>query len=647
MMEKLANCSTWALLGIILAASFFLTLYASFGDSAIMDELAHIPAGYGYVKYFDYRLNPEHPPLVKIFAALPLAFMDLNFPVDKPSWKENVNDQWVAGTQFLYESGNDADKIINWARLGPIILTLLLSVLIYVWSRELLGGAWALLPAFLFAFSPTVLSHGHYATTDIGAALGVLLALYFFVKFLHSPSRKHLLFAGVAFGIAQLLKFSNVLLIPYFLFLMAIFYLASVRRDWRETTPGKYLRRFGIRALRYFRSVFVIFAIGLAVIYAVYFVTTVNYPLEKQVADTKLILTSFANRPDVNRESCDPYSGVDLKRRVRCLAEINILMAGNKILRPLAEYTLGVLMVLQRTAGGNMAYFLGEVSSVGRWNYFPVVFLLKEPIPSLLLIAAAALFTLGGFVKKIKGGGLRIKTFFDYLGTNFAEFSMAGFVVFYWLYSINGNLNIGVRHLLPTLPLIYILAASGIKKWIFAAPLNPFLKGLAAKISNLTAALFKLSLKLLFVFLLLVWYAAETLFAYPNFLSYFNEFGGGVSGGYRYVTDSNYDWGQDLKRLKDWADKNGVEKIAIDYFGGGNPKYYLGEEKAQYWWSARGNPKEEGISWLAISANNLQNAKGKTAKGYERKTVDEYRWLENPYEPFFRAGASIFVYKLR
>ena len=561
-MNKLSNRLSVAVIVFLLAVSLILMLNASFGDSAIMDELAHIPAGYGYVKYFDYRLNPEHPPLVKIAAALPLAFMDLNFPADKPSWTENINDQWVAGTQFLYESGNDADKIINWARLGPILLTLLLAVLIYVWSRELLGSVWALLPAFLFALSPTVLAHGHYVTTDIGAALGVSLALYFFVKFIHSPSRKHLVFAGAAFGIAQLLKFSNVLLIPYFFFLMAVFYLASVKRDWRETAPGKCLRRFCIRALRYFRSVLVIFAVGLAVIYAVYFITTVNYPVEKQAADTKFILTSFANRPDVNWESCDPYSGVDLKRRIRCLAEINIWMAGNKILRPIAEYALGVLMVMQRTVGGNTAYFLGEVSSAGWWYYFPVVFLMKEPLPSLLLIAVAALFTLGGFAKKIKAKNLKIKTFFDYLGTNFAEFSMIGFVVFYWLYSINGKLNIGVRHLLPTLPFIYILTASGIKRWIFATPLNASLKGLAAKIADLTAALFKLSLKSLFVFLLLIWYAAETLFASPNFLSYFNEFSGGVFGvpprrGFQLRL------GQDLKRLKDFADKNGVEKLPL------------------------------------------------------------------------------------
>ena len=75
-----------------------------------MDELAHIPAGYGYVKYLDYRLNPEHPPLVKAIAALPLLFQKLKFPTDKSAWQKDVNGQWQSGAQFLYESTPGAGR---------------------------------------------------------------------------------------------------------------------------------------------------------------------------------------------------------------------------------------------------------------------------------------------------------------------------------------------------------------------------------------------------------------------------------------------------------------------------------------------------------------------------------------------------------
>jgi hypothetical protein len=580
-----------------------------------MDELAHIPAGYDYLKYLDYRLNPEHPPLVKVLSAVPLVFMDLRFPTGDPSWTTDINGQWVAGNKFIYHSGNNADQLVFWARLGPIILTLLLIILIYVWARELLGDWWGFLPTFLFAFSPTVLAHGHYVTTDVGAALGVVSGTYFFIKFLLKPTSKNLLLAGLSLGAAQLLKFSAVLLIPYFIILVLFWFFRTKKRSWRQ-----------------FLSLVAIFIIAYVLVYLVYYIFTLNYPLSKQVADTKFILTSFKHR---------------------LFADLDVFMAGNQFLRPLGHYLLGVLMVGQRSVSGNTAYFLGQVSAAGWWYYFPVVFLLKEPVPSLVLIFTALILGIWGIIKGLKlqkfklspygrspegkqESELRIpffsynlKAFNDYLGTHFAEFSMIIFVVFYWLYSIQGKLNIGVRHILPTLPFIYILMTAGLKNWV-------------------NSRFWKYAFKISFIFIFVFWYLLEMIWAYPYYLSYFNQFGGGVANGYRIVTDSNYDWGQDLKRLAAFVEEKGIQKIAVDYFGGGDTGYFLGD-KAENWWSGRGNPKEAGIEWLAVSVNALQGALAKTAPGFERKPEDEYRWLQaikNPFEPDFKAGTSIFIYHL-
>lgn len=583
---------------LIIVVSFFVMLSVSKQESAIMDELAHIPAGYSYLRYLDYRLNPEHPPLIKAISAIPLMSMGLSFPVTQPSWTANINDQWAAGNQFIYGSGNDADKIIFWSRLGPILLTLLLVLLIYVWARELLGDWWGLLPAFLFAFSPTVLAHGHYVTTDIGAALGVVLATYFFIKFLLKPTGRHLIFAGLAFGVAELAKFSTALLIPYFVVLVLVWAIRD-RKFWRKL--------FSLAA---------IFIIGYVLVYLVYFAFTLNYPVSKQVADTQSILVSFKNR---------------------LFADIDVKMAGNKFSRPLAQYLLGVLMAGQRSVNGNTAYFLGGISAAGWWYYFPVVFLLKEPIPSLIMIFGALLFCFWNFSKSwkfpaaLKAKTYKLKAFRDYLGIHLPEFAMIIFIVFYWLYSMQSKLNIGVRHILPTVPFIYILAASGLKNWVNGKFWKHF---------------FKVSL----VGVLLFWYLFEAALAYPFYLSYFNQFGGGVSGGYRSVTDSNYDWGQDLKRLKDWAEKNlpAGRQVAVDYFGGGDVKYYLGD-KAVNWWSGKGNPRDIGIEWLAVSVNTLQSALAKPASGFQRNPEDEYNWLKeikNPLQPDFKAGTSIFIFHL-
>lgn len=242
----------------------------------------------------------------------------------------------------------------------------------------------------------------------------------------------------------------------------------------------------------------------------------------------------------------------------------------------------------------------------------------------------------------------RLRNFFSYLGTNFPEFSMISFVTLYWAYSIKSPLNIGVRHIMPTLPFIYILSTAALKKWVsfrFVLEGN-FLKTLLKAVIDA----FKKSAKLAIILVLIVWYLLESLIVSPHFLSYFNQLAGGTENGYRQVTDSNYDWGQDMKYLKIFAEKNNIDKIAVDYFGGGSAGYYLGD-KAEGWWSSRGNPAAENINWIAISINNLQGAIGRAAPGFERKSADEYRWLQNLkkdriYQPDARAGTSIFIYKL-
>lgn len=616
-MKKFSLPLQWLVLALVLGLALVFMLQASRDESATMDELAHIPAGYGYVKYLDYRLNPEHPPLIKALSALPLIFQNLNFPAQSKSWTSEVNSQWDTGTQLLYESGNNADQIVQTARIFPIILTLLTILLIYIWSREILGNWWSLLPAFLFGLSPTILAHGHYVTTDIGAAFGFLLAMYFFNKFLLAPSPKRLVFAGIALGLAELMKFSLVLILPYFFIMILIL-------AW-----GEHWHNFWRRIKRF---IFILL-IAYTIVYLVYFLFTVNYPVAKQISDTQAIVNSL-NQP--------------------LLAKINLALAGNGITRPIGQYFLGVLMTLSRSAGGNTGYFLGEVSNAGSRLYFPIVFGLKETIPALILILLGAFLGLKNTLKKLKLSFAATKNnFFDYLGTHFTEFSMLVFVAIYWAYSVKSPLNIGFRHILPTLPFVYILTASSLKAWLQIRTdggSNAF-----QKLATAAGHILKTSLKLVFVAIMLIWALGETVMAAPYFLSYFNEIGGGTANGYHYVTDSNYDWGQDLKRLATFTEKNNIQKIAVDYFGGGNPKYYLGE-KVVDWSSAKGNPKNQEIDWFAVSVNNLEGAIAKTAPGFNRNLDDTYAWLTavrstgknmgDVPTPDYRAGTSILIYKL-
>lgn len=655
MMKKLA--SYWAALALVLICitSFGLMLWASHGDSAIDDELAHIPAGYGYVHNLSYDLNPEHPPLIKALAMLPvLMFVNPTFPTNNPAWTTEVNGEWDMGTAFLYQSGNNANEIIQVGRVMPILVTILTIILVYFLARRMIGTLWALLPTFLFALDPTVLGQGHYVTTDLGAAFGVVLATFFFLKYIDDPSTKNLWYAGLTFGVAQITKFSTPLLVPLFIFLFVVLWLRDLVAQWGVTDASRRAKTFFVRLCRSAWKCILIFAIGYAIIvYPVYFLFTAGYPIQKQVSDTTTTLTSFASGPTPAGQLC---SGM------RCLADADIWMSKHYVTRPIAEYTLGVLMALQRVDGGNTIYFLGAVRGSGGWIYFPVLFLLKEPIPTLIIVFLALVLALWWIIKKTlkhwlgRGAPTVGQRMMDYLTNHFSEFSLASFVVLYWGYSMHSPLNIGVRHILPTIPLIFILAAVVWKKWIIQ--LNFASVGTVARSFAAGAA------KYGFLILLLAWLLLETLFAAPYFLSYFNEFGGGVSGGYHFVTDSNYDWGQDLIRLQSWVNANPqVDKIAVDYFGGGDPEYYL-PGKAVPWSSSMGNPADQGIHWLAVSVNTLEGAIQPLAPGQTRNASDTYAWLTalrppadatgtwlggtmgNVPTPDYRIGTSIFVYHL-
>lgn len=612
------------LIAIIVGSTAFM-VQTSKNESATTDELAHIPAGYGYVRYLDYRLNPEHPPLAKALAGIPLLFLDVSFPAEDKSWTEDVNGQWDTGTAFLYRSGNDADKIVFWARIGSIFLTIASIVAVFFLAKALVGAWWALVPTIFFAFSPTVLAHGHYVTTDIGATLGAVLAIFSFSSFFMFPTKKKFFAAGIFFGIAQLLKFSNALLVPLFIFIASVSFLAEWYRN-KKTGNGSYAA--GKRLWFYTKSICGIFLIGGVLIYAVYFLFTIHYPIERQVRDAAEILGNSFTEPITN---------------------FVLSLSGNSFLRPIGEYLLGICMVLQRSAGGNTGYFLGEITNTGWRYYFPIVFLIKETIPALILIFAGILSAIRNIFPSVRDKKI-IQRAIEYPATHLYEFSAISFVALYSFWSIRSTLNIGIRHLLPIIPFIYILSVNSIK--------TATLSGTETSSGKKKNTFYKTG----FVVGIACAAIAQAVIAYPYFLSFFNTFGGGTYEGYNIVTDSNYDWGQDLKRLKIWKDsleKNGVAvgKIAIDYFGGGNPEFYIGEENIERWWGSRGDPKELGIEWLAISVHTLSQAFAREKEGFTRPEENQYEWLReikketepglaNIPSPDVRIGTSIFVYHL-
>lgn len=580
MNNKTTNLLAVGLLVLMLGLAFF-----SIKDRAnTMDELAHTPAGYSYIIKKDMRLNPEHPPLLKDLAGLSILIGSkitktlIYFPDQVKSWQEDLNGQWDFGREFLFRNNNDADKIIFFARLPMLLIMLVLGWYVFRWAREIYGNKAGLLALFLYSLSPTFLAHGRLVTTDVGAAAAFFISIYYLVKWLEKPNRKNMVIAGLVFGLALLTKFSLVLLIPYFIFIVFVWALINnpLKNPWFYR-----LLKAGIGLL-------LIGLIGMALIWPVYQFHTWNYPVEKQLADAQANLKTYGGR---------------------WLADPVIWMSDKPILRPYGQFFTGLLMVIQRSAGGNTTYFLGEISNQAWSYYFPTVFLIKVPLAFLILILLAI-------------SRLNIKTDSQNKAlVKLTKFSLISFFILFWFVSVRSNLNIGIRHILPTFPILYVL-----------------ISGQIAKVLEKDKKFIKI-----LVIILLLWYGLGTINAYPNFISYFNELIGGSSQGYKYVTDSNLDWGQDLKQLAQFIEENNIEMIYIDYFGGDDLNYRFGD-KYQPWWGDR-NPNElPSNGWLAVSTTLLQGGRGKTVHGYNEKT-DYYNWL-NQYEPVEIINNSIFIYQI-
>ena len=645
-----------ALLLMIMAV---LMLSSSLGDSATTDERAHIPAAYSYLALKDYRLNPEHPPLIKDLAGLPLLLYGFNFPTNTAAWSRDLNGQWAQGTTFLYDAGNNPDLILFWSRIPIMALAIFFGWLIWSYARKKYNDKVALLVLFLYSFSPTFIAHSRLVTTDLGAAFGFFIGLVAFLKFLEHPSGKKVALAGLALGAGLLLKFSLFLLIILQVFLIIIWVIINPFYKYKRFN---YLIKFGFKYA-------LIGLIAWVSIWPVYQYHVWNYPAQSfktdgtpysyqditnviqmpdgqarwdainqiplsQKRDTMVLLGSFGGGPDPEGVACNPQSQASISRRVRCLAEVTIAMSDKPVLRPWAQWSLGFLMVLQRSSGGNTGFFLGEVSAAGWKHYFPVLYIVKEPLAFHILTLLAFSWSLYEILKRKGQWFSRMR---EWLASNFSEFAFVSFIALYWISSIRSPLNIGIRHILPTFPFLYMLVAHRLIQWAEKHEIsNPqsWWKWLREVWKRHAKGIFRYSI----IAVLLLWLAADTLIIYPYFITYFNELVGGPKNGYKVVADSNLDWGQDLKRLKDFADQNGIERIAIEYFGGGEPRYYFGD-RAESWWSAKGEPK----GWFAISATLRQGALGQTAPGFIRRPEDSYLWLRNK-EPVATVGHSIFVY---
>ena len=178
----------WAAIAValLLALHFAMAVMSKLKESTTSDELVHLTGGYTYWRYDDYRLQPENGNLPQRWVALPLWIRGSKFPdLEQPYWRKS--DAWVMGHEFFYEIGEDHFPKLMAARAMTALLSVATGALIFCWSRRLFGTAGGFVSLIFFAFSPTFLAHGGYATSDVCISLFMLASIGAWWRHLNAP----------------------------------------------------------------------------------------------------------------------------------------------------------------------------------------------------------------------------------------------------------------------------------------------------------------------------------------------------------------------------------------------------------------------------------------------------------------------------
>jgi hypothetical protein len=470
-------------------------LHAIRGQSLTWDEGDHIFAGYESWKTHDFGLNPEHPPMVKLVATLPLLPLQLKVPpIGHRFFK---TEAYMGGREFLFHNGPadggryEANTLIFRARLFASVFTLIAAVLVFLAGTEMFSLTAGLIALTLFCFEPNLLAHGAYVTTDMGATCTIFATIYAFWRWVKVPSTGRLVTAGLAGGLALAAKHSTILLAPMLLLLAAAVLAAPMLDGRRAKNIAPSSQRVSpprITLARMIAALAIITGVAVIVLWAFY-----GFRFSARPAGLAL----------------SPPLDVYIKPLAPLEVHALLFLAHWHLLPESYLYGLADVRMM---ANGMPSFFLGRVYAHGTWMYFPILFLIKSTLAMLALLA----LTLFAIVRRWLRPSLEL------------AFILIPPIV-YMLVSMGSHLNIGARHILPVYVFCCVLAGAG------AAAL------LRAQRTQKSRERWTLA-----IVALLVFHIATTLHASPNYISYSNEAWGGPTQTYRYLSDSNTDWAQQL-----------------------------------------------------------------------------------------------------
>ena len=208
----------------LLTLHYVLAASSLLAENPTVDEVVHMPAGITYWQKKTFRLYHHNPPLVKLVAALPVVWAN---PIMTPayaqaSWRSPDPSPSTFAHTFAFLNADRYFELFRLARLPMPLFSIVGGLAVFAWSRRLYGAPGGLLSLALWVFCPNVLAHARLVTSDVGAtALGVA-ATYVFWRYMLQPSWRWAIAAGVMLGLAQLTKFTMLLLYAVWPFLWLV-----------------------------------------------------------------------------------------------------------------------------------------------------------------------------------------------------------------------------------------------------------------------------------------------------------------------------------------------------------------------------------------------------------------------------------------
>ena len=391
----------------LLAVLAILLIASARQESQTFDESTHLAAGFAYWKHGDFGRNPEHPPLVKLLAAIPLLPLGLAEPPPIPIPFFKAQDA-VNGAQFLYAPGVDGNALLFRGRVVIMFFSLALGLLLFLAAREMFGPLAGLFSLFLFVFQPLLLGNGNVVTTDI--ALGCLLfaSVYTFYRFCNRPTALRFALCALSVCLTLMAKHSGILVLP----IVVLLALADILLPNAEHA---HLRRRHTR--RIVLAVCAIFGLGYLALWAIYGFRYAARPDHLQIVPPMAAYAAGLTHP---------------------IEQSLILFFARHHLLPEAYLYGWVDILLIPTY--RPTFLLGHLYSTSQWFFFPTVFLIKSTLALLVLLVLLPFARIEGHRRQ------------------FVFFAIPA--AFFFLVSIVSLLNGGARYLIPMYPYCILLAAA-------------------------------------------------------------------------------------------------------------------------------------------------------------------------------------------